>query len=403
MFFNIFYLAIIQVANYIFPLITLPYLARVLGVMQFGSLMLAQALIQYFITITEYGFNLSATKKISLAKDQYDIDRVYTNTLYARLILAVICFISAIIISQSIKMFENQVGIISILFLGVLGNCLFPLYLFQGLELMKNIAWISILSKILMTMLTFILVRDVTDINGAAFALTMPLFLPGVISIFYISYKNIATIIKFDFTSVKKELKDGSSLFISQVAISFYTTFNSIMLGYFYGPTMVGIFAAADKLRIAAQSCYIPIQQVVFPRINKETGSIKIKLLKYGALFLSISFIGSICVFIFGQQVAILYLGNDFIISAILFKWMSILLFIIGVAIVFGQWGLITIGKEKTLTKIYMIGAIIHIIYSVPLVIKFNVYGMLASVIATELVITMMMIAAFYFATSKKN
>ncbi|HDW3666810.1 TPA: oligosaccharide flippase family protein, partial [Escherichia coli] len=81
---NIFFLFLIQISNYIFPLLTLPYLVRVLGASQFGSLMLAQALIQYFITVTEYGFNLSATKKIALSKSQDETNKIYTNTLYAR-------------------------------------------------------------------------------------------------------------------------------------------------------------------------------------------------------------------------------------------------------------------------------------------------------------------------------
>ncbi|HAG9008625.1 TPA: oligosaccharide flippase family protein, partial [Escherichia coli] len=91
MFINIFYLSLVQITNYVFPLITLPYLVRVLGVSQFGGVMLAQAVIQYCIIITDYGFNLSATKKITLANGKDNINSIYTSTFYARLLLSFLC------------------------------------------------------------------------------------------------------------------------------------------------------------------------------------------------------------------------------------------------------------------------------------------------------------------------
>lgn len=78
---------------------------------------------------------------------------------------------------------------------------------------------------------------------------------------------------------------------------------------------------------------------------------------------------------------------------------MSLLLFIISIAIVFGQWGLITLGKRKITYKIYVIGALCHVGYSIPLVMGYNVYGMLVSVLITEFIITLMMIFSFYKVT----
>lgn len=401
MFINIFYLSLVQITNYVFPLITLPYLVRVLGVSQFGGVMLAQAVIHYCIIITDYGFNLSATKKITLANGKDNINSIYTSTFYARLLLSFLCLCAILILIYCFGLFYEQRDVILVMFIGVIGNCLFPIYLFQGLELMRNIAWISICSKTLMTILTFLLVRNSGDIINAAIVLTLPLLIPGVIAHFYIKKEKIATLNKVDISSVFNELKESAPLFISQVSISFYTTFNTLILGYFYSPTMVGLYSAADKLRVAVQSCYIPIQQVIFPKMNKENGTVGHKLFKYGGPFLIVSFFGSILVFVFGQKLATMYLGEDFSSSAILFKWMSILLFVIAVAIVYGQWGLITLGKEKTLTKIYVTGAFLHLFYTIPLMEKYSIFGMLTSVIITELVITFLMIIFFYIELRK--
>lgn len=391
---NILLLSIVQISNYIFPLVTLPYLARTLGVSQFGGVMLAQAVIQYFIILTDYGFNLSATKKIALAENQDNIDTVYTNTFYCRVILLV-CSLILLMIFINIPMFKDVSLIVSMLFLSVIGNCLYPIYLFQGLEKVKDIAWITLFSKCIMLLLVFLLVKNSKDVIPAAFAISMQFLIPGLIATGYVHYKKLAKFKCFSLLGVTDEFKCGSALFLSQIAVSFYTTFNTIILGHYYSTTIVGYYTAADKMRGAVQSLLVPIQQVVYPRINKEKQEIRRKIIHYGGLFILVSFLIALIVFFFGSTLTYYYLGPEYEQSAALFKWMSLLFPIIGLAIVYGQWGLITIGRERVLAKIYSLGAVLHCIYSIPLVKLFGLYGMLSSVLLTETIITIIMIIIF--------
>lgn len=388
---NIFYLFVVQLSNYIFPLITLPYLVRTLGATNFGYLMLSQALIQYFVLTTDYGFNFSATKKIASANSPEEIDNVYTETLNAKILLVIGTSVLLFIIITFIPMFKTISLITTILFLGVIGNIFFPIYLFQGLERMKNITWITVLARIIMLIMIFSFVKEKDDIVNAAFSLSLTLALPGIISLFLIRRWKTVTYNGFELKTGIKAIKNSTPLFISQIAITFYTTFNAILIGHIFGVRQVGIYSAADKLRGAVQSLFIPIQQVVFPRINKDKRPISEKLKVYGGGFIVFTFIVCLTIFLVGDKVVVLYFGDEYIESAILFKWMSILIFIVSIAIVISQWGLITLGKEKILTRIYIIGAILHCIYA-PLVTKeFGLYGTLCSVILTESALTLLM------------
>ncbi|MCS2154922.1 flippase [Scandinavium goeteborgense] len=388
---NIFYLFIVQMSNYIFPLITLPYLVRNLGSTNFGYLMLAQALTQYFILTTDFGFNFSATKKISSAKNQEEINNIYTETLNAKLILTVACSMFLCLIIAFVPMFNVIALTCCVLFFGVIGNAFFPVYLFQGLEIMRNITWIILLGRSVMLVLIFYLVNGKDDINKAALSLSLALALPGIISLILVGKWKTAKYKGFSFLSGFDAIKNSTPLFISQIAITFYTTFNSILIGHVFDAKQVGIYSAADKLRGAVQSIFIPIQQVVFPRINKDARPINIKLKLYGGVFILFSLIVSLAVFFIGDKVVVLYFGDEYSESANLFKWMSVLIFIVSIAIVFSQWGLITLGKERLLTRIYIVGAILHCVYAPIVTNIYGLYGTLLSVIVTEFTLTLLM------------
>lgn len=124
--------------NYIIPLITLPYLVHKLGPESYGILGFSLALIQYFTRLTDYGFNLSATKEIASNKNINDVSKVYWSVLCCKLILLVI---SAVILGLAIHLNDflsaNKI-VVWCSFIAVLGSLLFPIWLFQGLERMGN-------------------------------------------------------------------------------------------------------------------------------------------------------------------------------------------------------------------------------------------------------------------------
>ena len=161
---NIFSLYIIHFANYLLPLIVVPYLVRVLSPSGFGIVSFAQSLIAYLTIFVDYGFALSATRKISVYRNnKIEVSRIFFNVLAAKGFLGLIGFIVLLLLTSLIPQFKEISTLLIILYGTIVGNILFPIWLFQGLEKMVFISVINLTTKILMVMGIFLFVKSSQD------------------------------------------------------------------------------------------------------------------------------------------------------------------------------------------------------------------------------------------------
>ncbi|MCB9247369.1 MAG: oligosaccharide flippase family protein [Ignavibacteriales bacterium] len=149
-------LTILQISQYLFPLITFPYLVRVLGPGGYGLVAFANAFVGYFTVLTDYGFNLSATKDISVYRDdKTKITEIFYSVLSVKLLLFLLSIFIIIPILLLFSKFNQNALIYFVSFLAVFGTTIFLVWLFQGLERMGYISWISIVIKILLGYFSF--------------------------------------------------------------------------------------------------------------------------------------------------------------------------------------------------------------------------------------------------------
>ena len=133
-------LSVLQLSNYLFPLIILPYVVRVLGPDKYGLVQFAAAFNSYFLILCDYGFGLTGTRMISQNRnDHQNLSRIFSSIVIIRLLLFVFSFalITVVVFSFERFILEWQVFLLSSGI--VFGSTLFPLWFFQGLEQMKYI------------------------------------------------------------------------------------------------------------------------------------------------------------------------------------------------------------------------------------------------------------------------
>ncbi|HAH9645202.1 TPA: O141 family O-antigen flippase, partial [Escherichia coli] len=391
---NLVYLTFAQAISYIFPLLTLPYLSHKLDPSDFGMLGVCQAIVQYFIIVTDYGFNITTTKEISINRNnKKKISKIFSTTLLAKIFLLFVSAIGLIISGWAVKSISGYELLLICCFVGVIGNTFYPLWLFQGTETMKIPVIMSSGAKLLLLLSIFIFVKDRADLNIAALLLNSGNFFAGILGLIYIKTRKLVFWYRPTLQEVYIVLLEGWPVFISTVAISFYTTFNTVLLSYKVSSAEVGFYNAADKIRIAIQSMFGPITQAFYPRIvhlYKVEREAAINLLNKGMLLiLGLTIPSALLFFNCSDYIVAHYLSSSFSQTASYLKLLSFLPIIIGIATVYCNWGLLGDGYGKVVSKIYVSFGLIHFLYATPLIIIFKVNGLILSVYITQTLITL--------------
>ena len=402
---NVLSLSFLQVINNFLPLITFPYLVRVLGPEKFGLVSFVTAFSAYFSMITDFGFNFSATQQISIYRNEKKKLASIVSSVYAiKFLLLILCFIIFFLLISFIPKFSFEKELFFFSFLIVLGATFTPMWFFQGLEEMKQLVIVSTISKILMIIGIFLFIQSPADDAIYMLLIGASSILNAVaLTAMMKKYYKVAFVIPA-LHEMFYQLRESYLLFISSVSISLYTTTNIFLLGLLSSPAEVGYFAAADKIRAGIQSFANPINQALYPRMaflsknNKEQSEqllMKFTLVGGAALFA----VGMV-IFFFAKPLILLLAGNAYSKSVYILQIIALLPFIIYLSNMFGIQGLLNFGKKKEFTAIIIFGSVISISLSFFLVPTHGSFGSAFSVLATEIFVTLGMI---YFYFTKKN
>ena len=393
---NFLFLSLLQGANYILPLMTLPYLVRVLGVEYFGLLAFATALITYFQVITDYGFNLTATREISIYRDnKQKVLEIYSSVMTIKVVLTVLSFLLLLILVFSFKKFSGDWEVYVFTFGTVIGQVLFPTWFFQGMECMKYITYLNILTKSLFTVAVFIFVQQQSDFRNVPILLSMGNIITGIWSLIIIKKKFGVTFQVQSMSTIKHYLTDGWHVFISNIAISLYTVSTTFILGLFTNNIVVGYFAAADKLIQAFKSLMGPVFQTLYPYITKKVHISKtegLRIIRTVTIYIGIfTFLVSAFIFIFSGSIIHILLGDQYSNSIVLLRIMAPLPFMIALSNIFGVQTMLSFGKKQAFSRILLIGSVLNLILSMILVPMFEQVGSAISVTIVEIFITIAM------------
>ena len=398
---NYIYLLMIQGANFILPLITIPYLVRTLGINKFGIVMVAQSFAILLTIITEFGLDMSATRQVALIKnDKKKVSQYFFDVFFLKMFLVIIAFIILAFCIFYVDKFSREYLVYFFSFGMVFGQALFPAFFFRGIEEMRIITIINVLAKVIFTISVFIIIKTPGDyhyvpiLNGLGFILSG--CLGFILSLKYVSF------MKPIFNEAISIAKESFSLFLSNLAVSFYTKINTLIVGIFISDSVAGVYSSMEKLVVATKSIYIPLYQALFPNIvvkDKITIVSIINKMKYymGALGAIISFL----IFLFAVDILNLIYNDEMITSYyMIFQILGLIGFLSSLNMLFVSLFFPAVKAFNQRLKILSMGGIFNIILVITLVQYYSIYGVAISATISELFI---LIVAYYLYKREVN
>ena len=273
----------------VLPLISLPYLIRVLGVENFGLVNFALSIVMYFDILVSFGFELSATREISIHQDN---SKKVAEIFFAVMIIKSIMALISLSILSLLILFNDSLSQHPMLYYAtfgvVIGNVVFPSWFFQGMERMKYITYINVTSRVIFTILIFIMVKESSDFIYVPILNSLGTIIGGIYSLWL-----IFKLFDLPFTipnrgMIFSQLKDSYHFFLSRVANNGSRYYATTIIGIYFGNVAVGYYSIVEKLFYAFMSLGGIVSQTIYPYMSRTKNIPFFKKILFSTIAISI-------------------------------------------------------------------------------------------------------------------
>lgn len=389
---SFFSLGAIQATNYLLPLLTLPYIIRVIGTDKLGTVALAQAVLNFLSIIVDYGFGLSATRDVSINReDKNKLSKIFSEVIVIKIFLCLLCFLILYFISLIFSKVREEALLYFLGFSLVIGQSFVPVWFFQGIEKMKYLTYLNLTSKVIGTILIFILITSPADYIFVIFLSSLGNIVSGIIGLWIIFNKFKINVRWPSTPNLIMQVKDGWPIFLSNFSIASYNYSNILILGIFTDYAIVGYYSIAEKIILVMRQLLGSFSSAIFPHICKISiisyQEIKSFFRKIFIPFAIIIFIVCSVMFVFSGYIVFILSGKYIDEASLLLKLLSFVPFIIVLNNPAYQV-LVAYNKKKSYSMILVSGALVNLFLNLVLVQNLQAIGTAIAIILTEIFIT---------------
>lgn len=384
----------VQIASYVIPLVTIPYLARVLGAAGWGLVAFAQAFGSYLALVGEYGFALSGTREI--ARHRGDLGRlteVVAGVLGAKVLLAGGSVGVGFLALWLVPVFHHHPLLLWCSVFWAVAQAFSMMWFFLGLEQVRLAAWLDIAAKAVSTIAIFFVVRHPGDEWRVLALQGLGFFLSFVVCT-WLAYRTVPFQLP-SWRSTSESIRMGWTMFLYRSSVSLYTAGNAFILGLFVAPNFVGYYAGAEKIGKALVSLLNPITQTLYPRlsylVHKNIGRAA-SLLKVILVAMGVGgAIAGACVFYGAPVLVRVILGAGFGPSEPVLRIFAWLPLVIGVGAVFGVYWMLPLGMDRAFNIVIASAGVLNLVLATLLAPKAGPVGMAWAVMVSEVCVTVSM------------
>jgi PST family polysaccharide transporter len=377
----------LQIATYVVPVLTVPYLARVLGPTEWGKVAFGQALGFCLAIVVEFGFVYSASRDIARHRnDRSELAKIASSVLGAKIALSALVTMAALALQQVLPRFALSPAFVWGAILWALAQGFSVVWYFQGVEKLPLASSVETVGKIFGTLLIFVFVRNPTHSWKVLLILGSTTLVADIINL-ALMYSEVA--LEFPRPeAVISHLRAGSTLFLFRAAITSYTAGNAFLLGLAWPASTVAYFAGPEKITRALLGLLSPISQVLYPRVSyllRCNPREAFQLARKG--FVVMACAGSlmaISVYLFAPLMIRLFLGHQYIQAVPVLRILALLPPLIAVNTAMGLQWMLPLGLEKSYTRVLLYAGALNLLVAASLGLRFAHIGMAWTVVGSE-------------------
>lgn len=384
-----------QLITFVIPLISVPYLTRVIGKDGIGIYSFTSSIIQYFILFGTIGMSLYGTREIAYVRENKDKrDQVFCRILLLRMLF---CGLSLVLYSFVLFFYETSLKLyLSIQIIALLANAIDISWFFQGIEEFNKTVLSITLSKVIGLICIFLFVHSEQDIWVYVLIQVLTLLFGNLVMWFPAT--RIITFRRVRIRDAFSILRPVIALFIPQIAIELYAVFDKTMLGMLSTIGDVGLYEKAEQFAKMPLMLVTVIATVLFPRMSNLFAEEGKDALDEGLNnnIRIISFIGvgaSFGVAGIANGFVPWMMGDEFLGSIPLMQILAPLSFFIGLSNMIGRQYLLPSNQNRAFTLTVSIGAGFNFLLNLLLIPAYGASGACAATLIAEGMVTIIQFA----------
>lgn len=394
---NFLYSSLLTTSNYIFPLITYPYVSRILGVTNIGRYNFADSIINYFIMFSVMGIGIIGIREIAgTQEDKANRNKAFSALFLLNAILTLIALVVLLVCIFTVPDLYDNKNLMYVGILKLVSNLFLIDWFYKGVEKFKYITNITLSIKFLYVISVFLFVKESNDYTIYYLLCTLMITFNAIANFTYV-FKFVK--LNFKSLNIKKYLRTNFVLGIYCFLTSMYTSFNVAYLGFVSGNTEVGYYTTGTKLFTIIIALYSAFTGVVQPRMSSLLSENKfdefISLIKKSIdLLVTITIPAVLFTHFFSPEIIRIISGEGYEGAIMPTKIVMPLIFIIGYEQILVVQILTPLKKDKQILINSILGAVIGLILNLILV---NKYASIGSAIAWVISEITVLISAQYF------
>lgn len=369
---NFGYLSLIQIAGYAFPLITMPYLARVIGTEGFGRIAFANAVLVWLQTIADWGFTFTATRDVAQNRDDKEkVSEIFSNVFWARCLLSLISGVFLLIAIAFVPVFRENALILLVSYLLIPGHIMFPDWFFQAVEKMKYTTILGLVFRFFFTLMVFVVIREKSDYYWQPLLTTIGYILCGLITFYLILGKWGYRLHRPRIVPILHSIKSSADVFLNNLMPNLYNSFSVMLLGFWGGSYANGIYDGGNKFSTLVNQLQQVLSRAFYPFLSRRADKHHL----FEIINISAALLLSVLLFLFAPILVHIMLGSEFEESIKVLRILSVSIFFLGLSNTYGANYLIIYHHERDLRNMTFIASSIGMSVAIPLVMNFTYIG----------------------------